>query len=48
MNCETGCCEGRSFLTKEEKIDRLKRYKDWLESEAKGVSEAITEIKKAK
>lgn len=49
------CCAGqscspqeRSFLTNEEKIARLEEYKEWLESEAKGVSEAIIEIKKKK
>jgi hypothetical protein len=35
-------------LTSEEKIERLEEYKEWLESEAKGVSEAIAEIKKKK
>jgi hypothetical protein len=41
-------CHGRVFLTKEEKIEKLQGYKEWLESEAKGVGEAIAEIKKAK
>ena len=38
---------GRSFLTKEEKIERLEQYKKWLENEKKGVEEAIEELKKA-
>lgn len=44
-----GCCgtESRNFLTKEEKLEMLKEYKDSLEKEAKGVSERIAEMKKA-
>jgi hypothetical protein len=38
---------GRSFLTKEEKIEKLEQYKNWLENEKKGVEEAIEELKKA-
>ena len=38
---------GRSFFTKEEKIEMLERYKEWLDSESKGVSERIEELKKA-
>lgn len=51
MSCCVGqSCgpQGRNFLTNEEKIERLEEYKEWLESEAKGVSEAIIEIKKKK
>jgi hypothetical protein len=33
------------FLTKEEKIDHLNKYKAWLENETKGVNEAITKLK---
>ena len=40
------CC-GRSFLTKEEKIEKLEQYKKWLENEKKGVEETIEELKKA-
>ena len=36
--------EGRGFLTKEEKIESLKEYKEALEKEAKGVSERIDEL----
>lgn len=36
----------RSFLTKEEKIEILKEYKENLEKEAKGVSERIKELEK--
>jgi hypothetical protein len=39
---------GRQFLTTEEKVTKLQKYKEWLENEAKGVDEAITRIKKAK
>jgi hypothetical protein len=45
MNCDTYC--GRQFLTTEEKIERLKEYKKWLDNESKGIDEAITELKKA-
>lgn len=41
-----GCCGGRSFLTKEEKIEMLEEYRKELESEAKGVEERIKELKK--
>jgi len=36
----------RSYLTKEEKIEMLKEYKEALENEAKGVEERIKELKK--
>ena len=45
-----GCCgemaPGRSFLTKEEKIEMLEEYRQSLENEAKGVAERIKELKK--
>jgi len=47
MNCYCGCDGERSFLTKEEKIEMLKDYKDYLEKEAKGVEERIEELRKA-
>jgi len=40
------CC-GRYFLTKEEKIEHLEKYKKWLEKEKQGVEEEINELKKA-
>ena len=52
MNCgsECGCTSDysgmRNFLTKEEKIEMLKEYKDSLELEAKGVGERIKELEK--
>ncbi|MBI4149593.1 hypothetical protein HY491_04040 [Candidatus Woesearchaeota archaeon] len=49
MYCETSCCNesaGRNFLTKEEKIAKLEGYKQWLDSESKGVAEAIGKLKK--
>ena len=50
MGCGTYTCEsefaGRSFLTKEEKIQKLEEYKEWLDSESKGVQEAMEKIKK--
>jgi len=45
MMCGMHC--GRQFLTKEEKIEHLKKYKEWLEKETKGIEEAIQELKKA-
>lgn len=44
-NCGTGY---RGFLTREEKIEMLKEYKDSLEKEAKGVAERIKDMEKAK
>ncbi len=43
------CCgygDRRSFLTREEKIELLKDYKDSLEKEAKGVAERIKDLEK--
>ena len=45
-DAESGCC-GRKFLTKEEKIQKLTKYKEWLDNESKGVLEAIEDLKKA-
>ena len=46
-----GCCsdqhEGRQFLTKDEKIEKLKEYKNWLDNESKGLDETISKLKKA-
>jgi len=45
---ENMCCSthhGRQFLTKEEKINKLTEYKNWLDNESKGVEEAITQLK---
>lgn len=39
---------GRSFLTREEKLEMLKEYKENLEQEAKGVAERIKELEKSK
>lgn len=36
----------RGFLTKEEKVEMLKEYKEALEKEAKGVTERIKELEK--
>ena len=45
--CGCGCYSSRQFVSKEEKIEMLKDYKDSLEKEAKGVEERIKELKKA-
>jgi len=39
-----GSQKSRSFLTREEKVDLLKEYKNDLEKEVKGVSERINEL----
>ena len=41
------CHQGRHFLTKEEKKAYLEEYKQWLESEKKGVEEALDELSKS-
>ena len=43
MGC--GPMMGRHFITKEEKVELLERYREWLEKEAKGVNELIEELK---
>ena len=40
------CHYGRNYLTKEEKMEHLKEYKNWLEKEKKGVEEKIEELNK--
>lgn len=37
---------GRCFFTKQERIEMLEGYKERLEQEAKGVEEAIKDLKK--
>ena len=39
------CHCGRQFLTSEEKIEMLERYREWLDSESKGVIEVIEKLK---
>lgn len=46
MDCNCYGTQQRSFLTKEEKIEMLKEYKEELEQEAKGVSERIEDLEK--
>ena len=47
-NMEYYACHcGRNFFTTEEKIEKLKIYKKWLDDESKGVQEAIEKIQKA-
>ena len=41
-----GCEPGRDFLTKDEKVEKLTKYKESLENETKGVSEKIKELRK--
>jgi len=50
IQCESACessCGGRSFLTKEERIQKLNKYKEWLDNESNGVQEKIEDLKKA-
>ena len=45
--CEiTSGCTSRNFLTREEKAEMLKEYKESLENELKGVGERIKELSK--
>lgn len=47
MNCECNYTPNRSFLTRQEKIEMLKEYKEVLDKESQGVSEKIKELEKA-
>lgn len=47
MNCECNYTTGRSFLTRQEKIEMLKEYKEALDNESQGVAEKIKELEKA-
>ena len=40
-----GCQGGRKFFTKEERLDRLQKYREDLEKEIVAVKEAIHELK---
>jgi hypothetical protein len=42
----SNCGTYRSFITREEKIEMLKEYKESLEKEAKGVKERIEDLEK--
>jgi hypothetical protein len=50
-----GCCNsaytyantGRSFITRAEKIELLKEYKEQLDLESRGVSEKIKQLEQA-
>lgn len=42
-----GCYEERRFFTKDEKIEMLEEYKEYMEKEAEGVAEKIERLKKA-
>jgi len=47
-SCGPSSCapKGRSFLTKEEKIEMLKEYQEAITKEAKGIAERISELEK--
>ena len=42
----TNFCEPRNFLTREEKIEILKEYKESLENEVMGIMERIGDLEK--
>jgi len=44
INGTIGIQRSRGFLTREEKVELLKEYKNDLEKEARGVSEKIKEL----
>jgi hypothetical protein len=44
VNGVVGVQRSRGFLTREEKVDLLKEYKNDLEKEVRGVSERIKEL----
>ncbi|HZX20231.1 MAG TPA: hypothetical protein VFF13_04405 [archaeon] len=46
-SCGCGTSSNRNFLTKEEKIEMLKEYKESLEKEAQGVKEKIKALQEA-
>ena len=46
MDCGCYGTQQRSFLTKEEKIEMLKEYKESLDQEVKGVAERIKDLEK--
>ena len=37
---------GRHFFSKEEKVELLEKYREWLEKESKGVGEMLEDLKK--
>jgi len=46
-----GCCGGdygyqRNYLSREEKVEMLKEYKESLEKEVKGIKERIEELER--
>ena len=45
--CGCGCHDGRHFFTKEERLEKLEDYKNWIEKEKQGVEERIEELKKS-
>jgi hypothetical protein len=47
QDCCGGSCGPRNFLTKDEKVEMLKEYKEQLDKESKGVAERIKELAEA-
>lgn len=47
MGHKYDCHCGRHFFTKEERLEKLEDYKNWLEKEKQGVEERIEELKKS-
>ncbi len=46
MNCGEFSCSPRNFLTKDEKVEMLKEYKESLDKESQAVNEVIKELQK--
>ena len=46
-NCGSSYDSSRRYLTKEEKVEMLKEYKESLEKEVQGIKERIKELEKA-
>ena len=50
MDCHHGMgmgpMMGRHFISKEEKMEHIEMYREWLEKELKGVNEHIEDMKK--
>ncbi len=41
-----GCCGGRRFLSRREKIEMLEEYRESLKNELEGVEEELKELKR--
>ena len=46
QTCCESSCEPRRFITKDEKVEKLKEYQESLKLETKGVQERIKQLEK--